>query len=71
MSLSWVKMECPYCAGRIPVSSDRCPECRAIVPYEAGDKARKRFFIIVGVIVVGLLFGLLGLIASILLVFIS
>ncbi|MDP8243458.1 MAG: hypothetical protein P9L94_05195 [Candidatus Hinthialibacter antarcticus] len=49
MNFSWLKISCPYCAARIPISADRCTECRSIIPHEAGDKIRGRLFIAVGV----------------------
>ncbi len=44
MNFAWVKITCPYCAARIPISADRCTECRSIIPHEAGDKVRGRLF---------------------------
>lgn len=40
--MNWIKIECPYCKARIPLSSVNCPECRAIVPHECGDRERQK-----------------------------
>ncbi|MBI1388075.1 MAG: hypothetical protein GC154_06470 [bacterium] len=42
--MPWLTITCPYCAATIPLSADRCPRCRSIIPHEAGDRVRNRFF---------------------------
>lgn len=61
MMFSWLKITCPYCAARISISDDRCPQCRSIIPHEAGDKVRGRFFLALSL---GAALGLLLLLAA-------
>lgn len=41
------KITCPYCQQRIPLSSMRCPACRAVIPHECGEAERKQFILLV------------------------
>lgn len=36
----WFTIVCPYCRKKIPINSIRCPECRAVIPHECGEKER-------------------------------
>jgi hypothetical protein len=53
--MSWFTIKCPYCHKRIPISSNRCPLCRTIIPFECGDKERAVIFLYAGVGIVLLL----------------
>lgn len=67
---SWLKITCPYCAARIPISDDRCPQCRSIIPHEAGDKVRGRFFLALGLgAALGSLLLLAALVATMMYIF--
>lgn len=52
--MAWFHITCPFCQQRIPLSSVRCPACRALLPHESGDPERRRILLaaaIVGMVV--------------------
>lgn len=40
--MAWFHVTCPFCQKRIPLSSVRCPACRALLPHETGEAERRR-----------------------------
>ncbi len=40
--MDWIKITCPYCRQRIPISSMQCPECHAVIPHECGEVERRK-----------------------------
>ncbi len=64
--MNWIKMECPFCHQRIPIHSVTCPDCRATIPHECGEKERQKAIltalVAVGFVIVGCIFGLIYLI---------